>query len=229
MSRRIAWGDVIGQVAGILIAALAVTAASYIWRLPQANSPQAVLAIYLASIVAMAVGAFVIFRRVVRYCYEQNRRLTPFSSFLQLLIWGLFFAFPCIYNPFSWAWSGSHTSQAIPALGFIGWACVWIGLVVLIIALGWLGLARSFGQEAKRLEIAGLYRVTRNPQLMGGALLITGYVFLWPSWFALGWWVLFAAMTHMMVLTEEEHMQSVYGEAYRQYCQRVPRYLGFPG
>ncbi|MBF8295644.1 MAG: hypothetical protein HW389_2189 [Bacteroidetes bacterium] len=29
-------------------------------------------------------------------------------------------------------------------------------------------------------------------------------------------------------MTEEEHLRSIYGEEYERYCERVPRYLGFP-
>ena len=228
MSGRIVWGSIIGRVVGGVFAALAVTAAAYVWRLPQTHSPQAMLIVYVVSAILLFVGASVIFRRVVRRSYEQNHRLTSFPFFLQLLVWGMFFAFPCIYNPFDWAWSQSHTSRVIPVLGGIGWACVGIGLLVLAIAMSWLGLPRSCGLEGKGLEISGLYRVTRNPQLMGGMVLVIGYVVLWPSWYALGWAVLYAIMAHMMVLTEESYLRAVHGEAYAQYCKRVPRYLGFP-
>ena len=100
-------------------------------------------------------------------------------------------------------------------------------MLILIIALGGLGLSRSAGQESISLENSGLYRLSRNPQLMGGALLIIGYVLLWLSWYSLGWFVLYLAMMHMMVLTEEGFLHAIHGEAYEQYCKRVPRYLGF--
>jgi protein-S-isoprenylcysteine O-methyltransferase Ste14 len=216
----------IGQVVGAMIAALVVTAASYIWRLAQAQSPQVGLAIYVGSIILLFVGALVIFRRILRRGYEQHQRLTLIPFFLQILIWGLFFAFPCIYNPYDWAWSQSHTSEVIPVLGFLGWACVGIGLLILVISMAWLGWSRSSGLEARRLETTGPYRFTRNPQLMGGVLLIIGYILLWPSWYALGWLVLFAVMMHMMVLTEEEYLRCIYGEEFEQYCKQIPRYLG---
>lgn len=213
---------------GGTVAVCTVTATSFIWRLPQAHGPQAVFIVYLVSAILLLVGAFLVFRRVVRRAYEQNRRLTPLPSFLQLLIWGLLFAFPCIYNSPNWAWSRSHFSQIRPVLGAIGWACVGAGLAVVIGAMAWLGLHRSFGQKGKELELTGPYRATRNPQLMGGALLIIGYLVLWPSWYALGWVVLYAMIAHMMVLAEEEHLRRIYGEDYEKYCRQVPRYLGFP-
>lgn len=226
MKVGLTWREIIGEVVGAILAVLAVTAASYLWRLPQAYGPQAVLYVYIGSAILLLAGAFVIFRMIVRHGYEQNRHLTPLPFFLQLLIWGVFFAFPCIYNPYDWAWSQSSISQAIPSLMVIGWICVGLGLLIVIGALLWLGLVRSTCQPVKKLEQAGPYCLTRNPQCMGGALLIVGIILLWPSWYAFGWLVLFAAMVHMMVRTEEEHLQRIFGQEYERYCQRVPRYLG---
>jgi len=219
-------GEIIRLVVFGVVAILVVTVASYVWRIPQEFNSQVVTVVYATSIILMGMGAFVIFRRFVRRCYAQNRRLTPFAFYAQAQIWGLFFAFPCIYQPINWAWTRSAISKYIPLLGGVGWACVGVGLVSLAIALGGLGIPRSCGRDTGKLEIRGLYRLTRNPQLMGGALLVMGYVLIWPSWYAVGWVVLFAVMTHWMVLSEEEFLRSVHSEAYHQYCQRVPRYLG---
>ena len=62
--------------------------------------------------------------------------------------------------------------------------------------------------------------------LICGAFMILGYAVLWPSRYAIGWMMLFAIMIHLMVLTEEEFLGNMYGEAYVQYCQQVPRYVG---
>lgn len=225
MNGKTHWREAFGQMASMAIAVLAVTAAAYLWR---ALGKWAVLVTYSVSLLLMFVGAWIIFRRIVRRDYKQNDRLTPLPFFLQILVWGLSFAFPCIYNPIDWAWLQSEISRAIPVLGNMGWTCVWIGLAVVIGAMFWLGMSRSFGQKGKHLESSGPYGVTRNPQLMGGALLIIGYILLWPSWYALGWLTLFTTMAHLMILAEEEYLLDVYGEEYTRYCQRVPRYLGLP-
>jgi protein-S-isoprenylcysteine O-methyltransferase Ste14 len=175
----------------------------------------------------MFAAVWVIFRRIVRHDYKENGRLTLLSFFLQLLIWCLFFAFPCIYNPIRWAWTQSEISHALPILGRIVWACVWIGVAVVVGAMFWLGLPRSFGQKGRKLESSGPYRVARNPQIVGGAIIIIGCVSLWPSGYTIGWLALFAAMAHMMVLAEEEHLHRTYGEEYERYYNQVPRYLGF--
>ncbi len=186
------------------------------------------LAIYLTSAFVLLCTAFAIFRIIVRRDYQRRGQLTPLSTVLESLIWGPYFAFPYIYNPPGWAWFWSHRLQAPPILRLIGSISIVAGLAVLVVAMSGLGLLRSLGQEVNVLRQSGLYRFSRNPQIVAGALLVGGYVVLRPSWYALGWLVLYAAMAHMMVLTEEEHLCDVHGEDYVRYCIRVPRYLGFP-
>ena len=228
MSEKVFRRDRLERVVGMVIAVLVVIGASYLWRLPQAHGPRAVLAVYLLSAFLLLAGALAIFRRIVPRAYEREHRLTSLSFFLEIVLWGVFFAFPCIYNPFDWAWSSLHRSEGAPVLLGVGWACVGLGLVVLVISMAWLGWPRSSGQGSKTLETSGPYRVTRNPQLIGGVLLIIGYVVLWPSWYAVGWMVVFGAMAHMMVLAEERYLRAIHGEAYEEYCRRVARYWGFP-
>jgi protein-S-isoprenylcysteine O-methyltransferase Ste14 len=102
-----------------------------------------------------------------------------------------------------------------------------VGAAIAFPAMTWLGIRRSFGQESNVLKQTGFYRFTRNPQIIGGALMVIGVTVLWPSWYALGW-VILAAVFHLMVITEEENLRNIYGEGYTQYCKRVPRYIGLP-
>jgi hypothetical protein len=156
---------------GILVAAV-VTLASYIWEIPQSLSQDAMLFTYIFSTVLILSGAYMVFRRVVRYAYEHNQQLSSWPFFFQILIWGLFFAFPCIYNPHNWAWSQSQLSAATPIFGILGWVFVGLGLIFLMIAFSWLGVHRFCGQNINKLEVESLYRVSRNPQLTAGALLL---------------------------------------------------------
>jgi protein-S-isoprenylcysteine O-methyltransferase Ste14 len=100
-----------------------------------------------------------------------------------------------------------------------------LGLAVVIAGMTSIGLRNTFGQP-EGLKQTGVYGLTRNPQIVGYGLFAIGTAMLWPSWYALGWVVLYGAIAHMMVLTEEEHLRNVYGEEYVRYCERVPRYLG---
>ena len=184
-------------------------------------------AVYFRSALLLVVATFVVFRLFVRRDYQRKGRLSPFSGFLELLIWGLYMGFPYIYNPPEWAWFWSSDAPVGMPLRIAGVACILTGLALAFITMFWFGLRRAFRLEVSGLIQSGPYRVSRNPQIVGGSLLVVGSVLLWPSWYALGWALLYGVVAHTMVLTEEEHLRDVYGDAYVVYCERVPRYLGF--
>lgn len=185
------------------------------------------LTVYLISAFLLPVAAFVVFRVLCRRDYQRRGQLGPFSAFLELLIWALYIGFPYIYNPPDWPsfWALDAHSSALRVIGFV---CITVGLALAFITMFWFGLRRAFGLQVNELIQAGPYRLTRNPQIVGGSLLVIGSSVQWPSWYALGWAILYGAIAHMMILTEEEHLLDVYGEEYERYCERVPRYLGFP-
>jgi protein-S-isoprenylcysteine O-methyltransferase Ste14 len=176
----------------------------------------------------LVIAASVVFRIFVRRDYQRKGRLTLLSGFLELLIWALYVSFPYIYNPPEWASFWSRDVPVDTPLRVIGVICILLGLASAFGTMFWFGLRRAFGLEVNALKQTGPYRVTRNPQIVGGSLLVIGSAVLWPSWYALGWVVLYAVMAHMMVFTEEEHLRAVFGQEYERYCERVPRYLGFP-
>jgi protein-S-isoprenylcysteine O-methyltransferase Ste14 len=156
-------------------------------------------------------------------------RLTSLSTWLESLVWAPYFVFPYIYNPPDWGWFWSYESQHGPLLNVIGVVLILVGFASIFISLFYLGLSRSLGQEVNLLKRSGLYRVSRNPQIITGVPLVVGYVVLLPSWYAIGWMMLYAVMAHMMVMTEEEHLNKIHGESYIQYCEQVPRYIGYLG
>jgi protein-S-isoprenylcysteine O-methyltransferase Ste14 len=83
------------------------------------------------------------------------------------------------------------------------------------------------GQQSNLLRTTGLYRYTRNPQLVAGIFIVFGYTILRPTWYAMGWILLYIVLTHLMVAAEEEHLNRVFGKEYENYCARTPRYAGF--
>jgi protein-S-isoprenylcysteine O-methyltransferase Ste14 len=150
------------------------------------------------------------------------------STLLETVIWGLYFSFPYIYNPSSWAAFWLPDQEIHPLLRCVAIVLIVAGFALGLMAMASLGFRRSFGQEVNVLKQSGVYALSRNPQIVLFSPLIVGVALRWPSWYALGWVVLFAAMIHLMVLTEEEHLRGIFGEEYVRYCKRVPRYLGFP-
>ncbi|NLE77899.1 MAG: hypothetical protein GX605_14260 [Chloroflexi bacterium] len=184
--------------------------------------------VYLTLVTLLLGAAWVIFRILVRGDYRRLGRLAPLTSFLELLIWLLFVAFPYLYNPPDWplVWFAEPTVG--PAMVVVGSALTVGGMGLALAAMARLGVPKTMGRQTVQMERAGLYRLSRNPQIVGGGLAVLGTVLLWPSWYAVGWAGLYGVMGHLMVLTEEEHLKRLYGEPYARYCQDVARYLGWP-
>ena len=73
----------------------------------------------------------------------------------------------------------------------------------------------------------GLYRVSRNPQQFTLLVSATGISIAIGSWLALMMLLLGLVFTHLKILAEEGSCLRQYGDSYRAYMERVPRYLLF--
>jgi protein-S-isoprenylcysteine O-methyltransferase Ste14 len=168
----------------------------------------------------------IVFRVVVRRDYERRGRLSVFSTLLECLIFFLHANLSYIFLPAKW--------PALPSLpgnefhSALGIGVLAIGLLTTLWSLCSLGLRKALGQNVDSLHRSGFYQYSRNPQVVAYALLVVGFALLWPSVYGLGWTLIYAAMAHMMVRTEEEHLARIYGSEYEDYCKEVPRYLPWP-
>jgi protein-S-isoprenylcysteine O-methyltransferase Ste14 len=180
---------------------------------------------YILSGLILLLGAYIVFHRFVRQDYLQKGGLTLFSSALQLGIFVALMCFPYLYNPPGWVyfWKLELTSESYNKL--IGFILIILGFLSAFGIMFWFGIRRAFGFAMNGLIKSGPYRLSRNPQILGGYLLVIGVALQWPSWYAFGWVVLYGAIIHMMLLTEEEYLRVKYGNIYERYCEEVPRYL----
>ena len=75
------------------------------------------------------------------------------------------------------------------------------------------------------LVTGGIFRHLRNPMYVGLCLLLIGAAVLLASVWTLATTLLFALVLHAgVVRREERYLAGKFGEAYRDYCARVPRY-----
>ena len=209
-----------------LIAIAIVIAAHYYWQMVRSHYPHSLFLVYCVSFTLLIIGGYLIFKRLTQYSYKQYKKLSNTSLFLVCTIWGVFFAFSSLYNPYNWAWSFTSEVTDIFLVRLFSYILIVSGLIGLFASILWLGIPHSTGQETNHLKVNGLYRFSRNPQIVAGAFLVLGYTILRPTWYALGWLILFVVLAHLMVLSEEEHLRNIFGEEYENYCTRIPRYLG---
>lgn len=80
-----------------------------------------------------------------------------------------------------------------------------------------------------RLVVRDLYRFTRNPMYVSVLLTLSGEAIAFGSWWVVGWLVLVAVSFHLRVtLAEEPRLEREFGDEYRNYCERVPRWVIAP-
>lgn len=75
--------------------------------------------------------------------------------------------------------------------------------------------------------VDGLYRVSRNPQALGLMLIVLGACLAVGSWLAVLMWAAMTAFYHLRIVGEERLCLEQYGDSYRAYMARVPRYFLF--
>jgi protein-S-isoprenylcysteine O-methyltransferase Ste14 len=103
-------------------------------------------------------------------------------------------------------------------LGFflLAFACLWRIWSALFIA----------GSKNAELATGGPYSVVRNPLYVGNFLGALGFGFAVEQPFlALGLGLVFALFYPSVVAQEEKRLEVLFGDNYRAYCARVPRWI----
>lgn len=99
----------------------------------------------------------------------------------------------------------------------------------ILIALGLVGLVKAlFDFKNTPLDepvTRGIYRVSRHPQIVAASVVLLGACISIGSWLALAFWAAARILEHFGIVAEEEVCLKQYGEAYRAYLKRVPRYF----
>ena len=74
----------------------------------------------------------------------------------------------------------------------------------------------------------GVYRFSRNPGYFGMCLIFGGTGIACVSWVFLLLTTVFIILSHIFVVSEERSCLQKYGNAYREYMNRTPRWIGIP-
>ncbi len=71
----------------------------------------------------------------------------------------------------------------------------------------------------------GIYKFSRNPAFVGFNLMFLGVFLTYSNFITLGVWFINMIAFHLLILQEEKHLLSTFGESYERYKRDVPRYL----
>jgi protein-S-isoprenylcysteine O-methyltransferase Ste14 len=120
--------------------------------------------------------------------------------------------------------------QLYPRLdGASTWLLIGPGLVLILVAFNLFKRADTGVvpfSKSTALVTGGIYRFTRNPMYLGMALILAGGALKLGS---LGAWipvpVFMAIIQNQFIKNEEIFLTAIYGEEFKQYCQRVRRWI----
>jgi protein-S-isoprenylcysteine O-methyltransferase Ste14 len=74
----------------------------------------------------------------------------------------------------------------------------------------------------------GIYRISRNPQDFGAFLIMIGMGIACASWLFLLFAMIWIIISNRGAIAEERFCLEKYGDGYRKYMNRTPRWIGIP-
>jgi protein-S-isoprenylcysteine O-methyltransferase Ste14 len=109
-----------------------------------------------------------------------------------------------------------------------GWLLLVSALAWMLLAQAHMGLAWRVGiDSARRTELVqhGLFALSRNPIFLAMRASLLGLLLVYPAAATLALLVAGEILVQVQVRLEEQHLNSLHGDAYRAYCARVRRWL----
>jgi len=122
----------------------------------------------------------------------------------------------------------SYQFRIIPVV--VGGVLILVGLYTIWITVS---LFTDYGKGTpapyappKILVIIGIYKHVRNPMMIGVWSVLFGEAILFFSFWVLIWFLIFFTASILFVtLWEEGDLESRFGESYREYKKKVPRWI----
>ena len=106
---------------------------------------------------------------------------------------------------------------------YVGFPVTMIGLVMFTIVI-----ANFITTPWDKPVIKGLYHYSRHPMYITIALFLLGIGIASASWLFLLLSIIFTILNTLRAIYEERYCFDKYGDAYREYMNRTPRWIGIP-
>jgi len=182
-----------------------------------------VLAKFIVSSIALLLYSYIVFRVMWKKDYSKKQRLSPLSTVLATLVFVLHGSLLYLVLPTKWPYFPQISqNQTIRILFTI---LLGIGIIILLISWFRLGTKISLGADKNKLQTNGLYKFSRNPQMLGYGFVLASFVIAYISYWSLIWFLLYLIVAYFMIKSEEEFLIQKYNEEYKDYCRQVPRII----
>jgi len=108
------------------------------------------------------------------------------------------------------------------------WFYVGLPICVLGLILYKMGVVGFATTPPDRPITGGIYRYSRNPMYLVPVLIFIGVGIASASWLFLLFSVIYMFLPPLFVAAEEDFCLKHYGDTYREYMNRTPRWIGIP-
>jgi len=113
----------------------------------------------------------------------------------------------------------------------IGTMWFYVGLIVYLLGYAFciLAMLAFIATPTNKPNTAGIYSISRHPVYLGTFFIILGPGVASASWvYLLLASILLASMRNALMIPEERQCCERFGNAYREYMNRTPRWIGIP-
>jgi len=113
----------------------------------------------------------------------------------------------------------------------LGTPWFFLGLLIYLVGLIFTSIAVvNFASSPRSKPVTkGLYRISRNPMYVGWLTMHIGLGIACTSWLYLMFAALLMILFNAVLPSEERWCLETYGNAYREYMDRTPKWIGVPG
>ena len=105
----------------------------------------------------------------------------------------------------------------------------YVGLALFVLGMSFtIPEAQLFFRKKGQLLTKGFYRISRHPIYVMVDIAWIGIGVATASWLLLALIVFYMIVLHFLILAEERICLEKYGDVYREYMKKTPRYIGIP-
>ena len=108
------------------------------------------------------------------------------------------------------------------------WFYIGLFIFLLAIAVSITAVINFITTPIDRAVTKGIYSYSRHPLYLSNFLALIGIGVATASWIILLAAIIFLILTNIVVISEEQYCKEKYGDIYKEYLNRTPRWIGIP-